>query len=322
MRAAVYESYGGPEVVHIAEVPTPEPGPGEILVRVRAFSINTGDWRLRSMIIPGGMAPMAKLQFGWSRPKRPILGIEASGIVERIGAGVSRYSVGDEVCVSSGWKMGCHAEYVVIGENAMVAQKPVNLDFAEAASLSFGGSTALWYFRKGGLKAGERLLVVGATGAVGSAAVQIGKAMGAHVTGVASSANLELVRSIGADAVIDYISTDFASGNAQYDVILDTTATAPYRRIRNILAPNGRLLVILASLREMLFGNVGVAKGHKVIVATPPDDPALYSDVVALGASGQFRPLIDSRYGLDDIVAAHARVDTGRKRGSVVVELP
>lgn len=322
MRAAIYESYGGPEVVHVAEVPTPEPGPGEILVRVRAFSINTGDWRLRSMIIPGGMAPVAKLQFGWSKPKKPILGTEASGIVERIGAGVTKYAPGDEVCVSPGWKMGCHAEYVVIAEDAMVAGKPANLDFAEAASLAFGGSTALWFFRKAGLKAGERMLVVGASGAVGSAAVQIGKALGAVVTGVASGGNLDIVRGLGADAVIDYTTTDFAAGGAQYDVILDTTATAPYKRVKPILAPNGRLLAVLGGLGEMLFGNIGTSNGHKVVTGTPPDDPELYRDVVALAASGKYRPLIDSRYTLDQIVAAHARVDTGRKRGSVVVEIP
>lgn len=322
MRAAVYDSYGGPEVMHVAEVPTPEPGPGELLVRVRAFSVNTGDWRLRSMIIPGGMAPIAKLQFGWSKPKKPILGTEASGIVERLGAGVTKYAPGDEVCVSPGWKMGCHAEYVVIAEDAMVAAKPANLDFAEAGSLAFGGATALWFLRKAELRPGERLLVVGASGAVGSAAVQIGKALGAVVTGVASGGNLELVRGLGADAVIDYTTTDFAAGGAQYDLILDTTGSAPYRRVKPILAPNGRLLLVLAGLGEMLFGNIGTSDGHKVVTGTPPDDPVLYREVVALAAAGQFRPLIDSRYTLDQIVAAHARVDTGRKRGSVVVEIP
>lgn len=322
MRAATYESYGGPEVVHIAEMPTPEVGPGELLVRVRAFSVNTGDWRLRSMTIPGGMAPVAKLQFGWSKPKKPILGTEAAGIVERVGAGVSRFAPGDEVCVSPGWKMGCHAEYVTIAEDAMVEKKPANLEFAEAAALGFGGSTALWFFRKAGLKAGERLLVVGASGAVGSAAVQIGKALGAVVTGVASTGNLELVRALGADAVIDYTRTDLAAGGGQYDVILDTTASAPYKRVKSILAPNGRLLLVLAGLGEMLFGNIGTADGHQVITGTPPDDPLLYREMVAFGAAGKYRPLIDSRYRLDQIVAAHARVDTGRKRGSVVVEIP
>lgn len=322
MRAAVYDRYGGPEVMRIAEVPTPEPGPGEMLVRVRAFSVNTGDWRLRSMIIPGGMAPIAKLQFGWSKPKKPILGTEAAGVVERVGTGVTKYSPGDEVCVSPGWKMGCHAEHVVIGEDAMVTAKPANLDFAEAAALAFGGATALWFFRKAGLKAGEQLLVVGASGAVGSAAVQIGKALGAVVTGVTSGGNLELVRGLGADAVIDYTTTDFAAGGAKYDLILDTTATAPYKRVKSILAPNARLLAVLGGLGEMLFGNFGTSDGHKVIAGTPPDDPALYRDVVGLAAGGKFRSLIDGRYQLDEIVAAHARVDTGRKRGSVVVEIP
>lgn len=322
MRAVVYERYGGPEVVHVAEVPTPEPGPGEILVRVKAFSVNTGDWRLRSMIIPGGMAPVAKLQFGWSKPKKPILGTEASGIVERVGEGVSKYAPGDEVCVSPGWKMGSHAEFLTIAEDAMVAGKPANLDFAEGACLAFGGMTALWFLRNAGLKAGERLLVVGASGAVGSAAVQIGKALGAVVTGVASGGNLEIVRGLGADAVIDYTATDFAAAGAQYDLILDTTATAPYKRVKSILAPNGRLLAVLGGLGEMLFGNLGTSNGHKVIAGTPPDDPVLYREVVALAASGAFRPVIDSRYELDQIVAAHARVDTGRKRGSVVVEIP
>lgn len=322
MRAAVYDTYGGPEVVRVAEVPTPEIGANEVLVRVRAFSINTGDWRLRSMIIPGGMGPIARMQFGWTRPRKPILGIEASGIVERVGDGVTRFAVGEAVCVSPGWAMGCHAEYVKISENGMIAPKPANLDFAEAASLSFGGSTALWFLRKAQLKAGEHVLVVGASGAVGSAAVQIARALGARVAGVTSSANVDLVRSIGAETVIDYTQTDLVAEGGSYDVILDTTGTAPYKRVQPILAPGGRQLAILASPIDMLFGGFGTAKGHKVVTGTPPDDAALFADVVALGASGAFRPLIDSRYALDDIVAAHARVDTGRKRGSVVVERP
>jgi NADPH:quinone reductase-like Zn-dependent oxidoreductase len=237
MKAYVYRRYGGPEVLELVEVNKPVPEDNEILVKIRATTVTTGDWRARSLRMPRGLGPIARLVFGIMRPKRPILGTEYSGIVEAVGKDVTTFSPGDAVFGFPGGRMGCHAQYCVVAVNGPVAPKPEHLSFEDAASLSFGGTTALHFVRKAGVKPGDRMLVIGASGGVGTALVQLAKHMGAKVTGVASSANLELVSSLGADRVIA------ASGEA-WDIVADTVGATSYARCRQVLKDVGHFLAI------------------------------------------------------------------------------
>jgi NADPH:quinone reductase-like Zn-dependent oxidoreductase len=322
MRAAVYERYGPPEVVAIREVPTPAPKAGEVLIRIRATTVSTGDWRARSLSMPPGFGPFARLAFGINRPRQPILGAELSGVIASLGEGVGAFAVGDEVFAFSGGRMGSHAEFRCFSASGLVARKPANLSFEQAAALSFGGMTMLSFFRRGALASGERVLVNGASGSVGSAAVQLARHHGAEVTGVCGRANVELVRAIGAHHVIDYTSADFATTGETYDVIVDTVGNAGYSRVRRSLAKGGRLLVVLGGFVDLLVAPLaGRARGHRVIAGPRGSRVEDLHRLAAIAAAGAFTPVIDQIYPLERIVEAHRRVETGHKRGSVVVTL-
>ena len=323
MKAIVYHRYGGPDVVALAEVPRPAPKNNEVLVRIHATTVTTADWRARSLNLPGGFGFMGRPVFGIFGPRQPILGTELAGVVDAVGRDVTRFKAGDEVFAFTGGGFGCHAEYRTIAEDGVIALKPANLSFEEAAALSFGGTTALSFLRdKGGIKRGDKVLIVGASGGVGTAAVQIAKHFGAEVTGVCSTANLELVRAIGADRVIDYTREDFAKTGETWDIILDTTGTAPFSRCEDALKQGGRLLVVLGSLAQALgLERPSKASGKRVIAgvaAERVDDLRLLAE---LAAAGEFKPVIDRSYPLENAAEAHAYVDTGRKRGSVVLTI-
>lgn len=320
MRAAVYERYGPPEVVSIREVPTPVPGPGEVLVKVRATTVSTGDWRARSLEMPPGFGPFGRLAFGITRPRQPILGTELAGVVEALGEGVSAFGVGDEVFAFADARMGSHAEYRCFAADGLVARKPGNLSFEQAAALSFGGMTMLNFYRRGSLAHGERVLVNGASGSVGSAAVQLALHFGAEVTAVCSGANVETVRGLGAHEVIDYTSADLAANGKQYDVIVDTVGNAGYSRVKHSLTEGGRLLVVLGGFADLLLAPfAGRARGHRVIAGPSLARVDDLHRLAGIAAAGAFTPLIDAVYPFERIMDAHRRVETGRKRGSVVV---
>lgn len=323
MKAMVYHRYGGPDVVALAEVPKPVPKDNEVLIRIRATTVTTGDWRARSLIMPAGFALFARPVFGLFGPRQPILGTELAGEIEAVGTAVTRFKVGDAVFASTGAGFGAHAEYRTMSEDGLIALKPAGLSFEEAASLSFGATTALIFLRdKAGIKAGDRVLVVGASGGVGTAAVQLAKHFGAEVTGVCSTANIGLVRALGADRVIDYTREDFATADESYDIILDTTGTAPFARSGAVLRPGGRLAVVLGSFATALgIGNPPKSSGKRVIAGvgtTTAEDMRL---IAQLAESGALKPVIDRSYPLEDAAEAHAYVDTGRKRGSVVLSV-
>lgn len=321
MKAVVFERFGPPEVLQLRELPKPAPREHEVLVRVRASTVTSADWRCRSRIVPDGFGFAAGLILGFRRPRNPILGTQLSGEVEAVGRGVTRFKVGDALIAFSSMTLGCHVEYKCFAEDAALAPKPANVSFEAAAALCFGGGTALAYYRKAGIKAGDRVLVVGASGDVGTAAVQLGKYHGAVVTGVCSTANLELVRSIGADAVIDYTKEDFARNGQVYDLIVDTTGTAPFSRCKGSLAAGGRLLLVLGSLGDMLRAPLGALLGGKRTIAQGAwkrDDVRL---LASLAEAGTYRPVIDRVYPLEQIVEAHRYVDAGHKRGNVVVTM-
>jgi NADPH:quinone reductase-like Zn-dependent oxidoreductase len=322
MKAVVYEKYGPPEVLQLKEVEKPTPQDNEVLIKTSATTVTSGDWRVRSLIAPLGFGLLTRLVFGISKPKQPILGMELAGVVESVGQAVSKFKVGDAVFAFSGAAMGCYAQYKCMPQDGAVALKPPNLSFDEAAALSFGGSTALSFFRRGKLQRGQSVLINGASGGVGTAAVQLAKHFGAQVTGVCSAANGELVRALGASHVIDYTKEDFTQNGVTYDVIVDTVGTAPFSRCQSSLKAGGRLLMVLGTLPQMLqIPWVSLTTNKKIIAGPASANAEDVRFLARLAAAGEFKPVIDRSFPFEQIVQAHRYVDTGRKKGNVIVTM-
>lgn len=318
MKAATYTRYGGPEVVRITETACPEPGPNEVLIRVHASTVSTGDWRMRSLKVPRGLGLAIRAFAGWRHPRKPVLGGDAAGIIVARGAQVTGWDIGDAVVAYPGAELGGHADYLVMPANGTMVPKPACLSFAEAAAIPFGGLTALEFLQdKGRLKPGEKVLINGASGAVGSAAVQLARHFGAEVTGVCSAANAALVRDLGAHRVIDYRAEDIATLPDRYDVILDITGTAPWRRVGHLLTPQGRLLAVTSGLPDMLR----TAVNRRIIGGVSTGSAEGLRALMALVEQGAFFPLIDRVYPFEHIQRAHAHVDTGHKKGAVVLSM-
>lgn len=321
MNAAVCRRYGPPERVTIEAVETPAYGPRDVLIRVRATTVSSADWRIRSLSMPYGFAAFGKLAFGVRAPRQPILGSELSGDVVAVGSAVRRFALGDAVIAYPGIKLGAHAEYCCVSEQSVIVKKPPHLSYEHAAALAFGGTTALDFFRRAKVRAGDHVLINGASGAVGSAMVQVAVAAGADVTAVCSAGNASLVSALGASRVIDYACTDFTGEGFRYDVIADTVGNAPYARSKRALSDGGRLLLVLATLPEMLRAPwVTLTSGHRVIAGPATERIADLRTIVHMAETGLFTPLIDSCLPFSEIAHAHARVESGRKRGSVVVQ--
>jgi NADPH:quinone reductase-like Zn-dependent oxidoreductase len=320
MKAIVYERYGPPDVLELREIAKPTPKDNEVLIKVHATTVTSGDWRVRSLDLPVGFGLISRLVFGISKPRQPILGTELAGEVEAVGKDVSKFKAGDQVFATSGASMGCYAQYKCMAEDGAVALKPANLSYDEAAAISFGGTTALDFFRRGKLKSGEKVLINGASGGVGTAAVQLAKHFGADVTGVCSTANVDLVRSLGANRVIDYTKEDFTKNGEAYDIIVDTVGTAPFSRSKDSLKEGGRLLQVLGSLPDMLQIPWASMTSSKKVIAGPASERVEDLRLLAqLAEVGEFKPVIDRRYPFEQIVEAHRYVDTGRKKGNVVI---
>lgn len=325
MYAYTYSQYGGPDVLTYVDLPTPTPKAkakaNEVLIRVYATTVSAGDWRARSLTVPAGMGFIARLVFGITRPRKPILGTELSGIIEDVGVDVTAFQSGDAVIGFPGAGFGAHAEFITMPADGKVVRKPENLSFEDAAAIPLGGTTAYdFLINKGKLRAGERVLINGASGSVGSACVQIAKHVGAEVMGVCCAANADLVRGIGADHVIDYNARDFTQDGPQYDMIVDTVGSAPWARTRHALAPQGRMLMIAGSASDMIFGGLKARlRGKRFVGGVASESVDLLRKVVALTAEGHFHPVIDRCFDFSQMVAAHAHVDTGHKKGNVVV---
>jgi NADPH:quinone reductase-like Zn-dependent oxidoreductase len=320
MKAVVFDRYGGPEVLRLVDLPKPVPLDNEVLIRNRATTVNSGDARLRALKVPRGLSLLVRLNVGLFGPKQPILGFDLAGEIEAVGRDVTKFKPGDRVLGAAGFAHRCHAEYRCLPEDGMIAPIPDTLTFGEAVALSFGGGTALLFLKRGNLRGGEKLLVNGASGAVGAMAVQLAKLAGAEVTAVTSTGNIELVRSLGADRVIDYTKEDFAGRGETWDVIMDTVGNAPFSRVRRSLGPGGRFLMVIGNLFEMIAANF-----HKrTIVPSAASDRDIFAaeslrHLLSLAQKGEIKPVIDRTYPLERIAEAHAYVDTGRKRGAVVV---
>jgi NADPH:quinone reductase-like Zn-dependent oxidoreductase len=321
MKAAVYHKYGPPDVVAIEEVETPTPGDNDVLVKVRATTVTTGDARMRAFRMPRGFGLPGRLGLGILAPRNTVLGMDFAGDVAAVGRNVTTFKVGDAVFGAAG---RCHAEFVVVRHTASIALKPAVISYDEAAAAPFGGVTALVFLNDwAGVRPGDSVLVIGASGAVGSAAVQIARDAGAEVTGVCSAANADLVRSLGARAMIDYAREDFTQNGATYDIIMDTVRATSFARAQGALKAGGRYLALVTSLSELLFlpawtkmtgtkraiAGVAVANGEKIRA------------LAQLLETGRFKPVIGARYPLERIAEAHAAVDSGHKRGNLVVTL-
>lgn len=316
MRAAVYRKYGPPDVLSVEEVPKPNPGKRDLLVKVVASSVTSADARLRAFNLPKPFAIPGRLAIGVFGPRKKVLGVEFAGIVEAVGSAVTRFRPGDRVFGLN--VFGCHAEYKLLGESKCVALMPGGLSFEEAAGVPFGGVTALDFFNRGRIQSGHKVLINGASGCVGVYAVQLAKHFGAAVTGVCSGRNADLVRALGADRVIDYTTTDFASEQETYDLVLDAVGNASFSRCRPILAPKGALLAVLGAPEDLFRRPVD---GRRIIAgpsAERQEDLRLLADLLA---AGTIKPVIDRVYTLNEVREAHAYVDSGRKRGSVVLAI-
>lgn len=324
MKAAVYHRYGPPEVVRIEEVARPVPKDDEVLVRVQATTVCAADWRLRK---PDPF--FIRFMIGLRRPtKVQVLGMELAGTVEAVGAAVTRFHVGDCVFGGTGFAMGAHAEYACVRESGTLALQPANMTTEEAAAVMFGGITALHFLRLAKVEAGQRVLVYGASGSVGVFTVQLAKYFGAHVTGVASGGNLPLVRSLGADAVVDYTKEDFAKAGRVYDVVFDTVGKSGFSRSLSCLKRGGCYVRVGGSGRvsEMLGGMlrslwVSRTGAAKVIGGVARGNAADQSFLKELIEAGKLRTVIDRRYPLEQIAEAHRYAEAGHKKGHVVVTI-
>jgi alcohol dehydrogenase len=306
MKAVLWTAYGPPEVLQLGQRPTPEPKRGQVRIRMHATSVTYSDTFVRGLAIKPFFRLVARMFLGFRRPKRwPVLGIVVAGEVDRVGAGVTSFRPGDQVFGMNPFGAGAYAEYVCMKAGKLLVTKPANLTYREAAAIPYGGLLALHFLRAAGIAPGMRVLIYGASGATGTAAVQLAKHFGAHVTGVCSAQNLELVRSLGADALIDYASHDFTAMGERYDLVFVAVGgrydPPSEETCRKVLAPGGRYVSIdrwnPKMTRERLL------------------------ELRDLAAAGALRPVIDRCYGLADLVEAHRYVETRRKRGNVVIDV-
>jgi NADPH:quinone reductase-like Zn-dependent oxidoreductase len=322
MRAAVYRKFGAAEVVGVETLPTPVPRPNEVLIRVYTSTVSAADYRARSRDVPKGLGLLAAFGLGVFRPRHRVLGMDVAGVIEAVGEKVAGFAPGDEVIAMRGGAFGGHGEYVTMPYTAAITAKPRNLTFSEAVTLVFGGITARAFLNQATIKPGDRLLVNGASGAVGTAAVQLAKQLGAHVTAVSSGVNRKLVTELGADLVIDYTTDDFTTLPDSYDVIVECVGNAPFERVEANLNPGGALLLVSTDLGGFLrAGRQGRRSGKLVTASVGAYKAEDLAFLVKLAESGQYRPVIDRSYDLADIREAHRYAETGRKRGNVVLNL-
>ena len=325
MKAILHTQYGPPELLQLVEVETPTPKANEVLIAVRATTVSTGDCNVRNFtFVTKSMVPIARLMFGVTKPWKPrILGTELAGEVERVGRNVTRFKTGDRVVASTGAAGGGHAQYACLPETGAVAIKPDSLSWEQAVAIPFGANTALYFLRDlGKIRAGQDLLILGASGAIGSAGVQLAKHLGARVTGVCSGANAELVKALGADRVIDYTQEDFTKSGNTYDLIFDVVGATTFDRAHRSLKPNGVFLQNIMELSDIVRVLwTSVAGGKKIKGGVATGNMANMGLITALAEAGTLRPVIDRSYPLERIAEAFKYVEQGHKKGNVVISV-
>jgi 2-desacetyl-2-hydroxyethyl bacteriochlorophyllide A dehydrogenase len=318
MKAMTYHAYGSPEVLTLENVPTPEPSDDELRIRIHATAVNSADWRLRK-----ADPWLVRLAFGLQKPNKAILGASLSGVVDKVGSNVGTFQVGDAVFgLSDTNTLGAYAEYVCVPADAPIALKPSNISDEEAAAIPFGAHTAWHFLRKAGVSSGQDVLIYGASGAVGTAAVQLAKHLGAKVTGVCSTANLELVTSLGADEVIDYREQDVDETAGMYDVIFDTVNKVPMSMLLKHVKAGGTLILGAGMIKEMLQGAFASSTSNKKVMTGAAEERAedmrLFKDLVEAGV---LKPVIDRAYPLEQLPEAHTYVEQGHKKGNVAISI-
>lgn len=302
MKAMVCSKYGSPENLHLIEMDKPVPKRKDLLIKVHASTVTAGDIRVRTFKSPVLLWLPMRLVLGLSKPRKPVLGVELAGEVVAVGSEVTRFKPGDPVYALTGMRFGGHAEYACLSEDAMVSIKPANTTFEEAASTLFGGTTALYFLRKANIQKGQKVLVYGASGTVGTFALQLARHFGAEVDGVCSTANLEWVKSLGASQVIDYTAEDCTQRGQQYDIIFDAVGKLPKSGCTKALKPNGSYVTV---------DGQGMAKVRL-------EDLQLLSELME---AGNIKSVIDRYYPLEQLAEAHRYVEQGHKKGSVVIRV-
>ncbi len=321
MKAIVCTKYGSPDVLELREVEKPAPKDNEALVKIHATTVHIGDTRLRSFTVPPLFRAAFRLAVGFRGPRKKILGSELAGEIEAVGRGVKRLKAGDQVFGDAGGALGTYAEYVCLPEKATLAIKPAGMTYEEAAATTASALSALDFVRKANIQNGQKVLVNGASGALGTFVVQLAGYFGAEVTGVCSTTNLELVKSIGADKVIDYTKEDFTRSGQTYDVIFDAIGKSSFSRCKGALKRKGIYLLSLPTLASFLqMAGTSLTGGRKVLLMGIPksriEDLAFFGELIA---AGKMKPVIDRTYPLEQMAEAHRYVDTGRKKGNVVI---
>ncbi|HSP46721.1 MAG TPA: NAD(P)-dependent alcohol dehydrogenase [Clostridiaceae bacterium] len=311
--------YGPPEVLEYGEADKPVPRDNEVLVRVFATTVTAGDSEIRSFRFPVLLWLPMRLFMGIIRPRQPIRVMECSGVLEAVGKNVTRFREGDSVFADTGMSFGAYAEYVCIPETNAIAIKPENMTFEEAAAVPIGGLNALHFLKKARIRQGEKVLVYAASGSIGTFAIQIAKAFGAHVTGVCGPDSQELVRSLGADTLVDYTKEDFTGSGETYDVIFDTKGKVSYSRVRGSLSGNGRYLSANPRISDLLSRIAGSKQRSRIILEPSPQTAADLESLKILIEEGKVRTVIDRRYPLEQVPEAHRYVDKGHKKGNVVI---
>lgn len=323
MNAVICPAYGPAELLQIQEVPTPEPKSTDVLIQVHTTTVSAADYRIRGANFPLGFGTISKLIFGFKGPRCKIIGTDFAGIVVKVGSAVTAYKPGDRVYGIAGMKMGAYAEYICLPESSAFAKIPDALTFNEAVALPFGGTTALYYLRDlGKVKAGDNILINGASGSVGTAAVQIAKALGAEVTAVCSGKNFDLISSLGADTLIDYTKEDITNLGLQFDIVLDCVGSLGFGNAKKLLTPNGTCLLVAATLPQIFELNFGTLfNNRKGKMGVAPEEKSYIEELSTLALNKKLTPVIDTIYPMKDIAKAHAYAEKGHKKGNVLISI-